>query len=76
MFGRAGFIAGDKSCAVTNGFAVLIAPPGMAVAPAADVAARGEPAIEIEFAGRMRVPIPAAIPAELAAAVVKVLTRR
>lgn len=63
--------------AVPNGFAqVLIAPPEMARAPAGDVAARDEPAIEVEFAGRARVRIPAAIPAALATAVVKALARR
>ena len=34
------------------------------------------PAIEIEFAGKARVRIPASIPAGLAAAVVKALSRR
>jgi transposase len=36
----------------------------------------GEPAIEVEFAGRVRVRIPASVPAELAAAVIKALSRR
>ena len=59
------------------GFAqVLIAPPEAAAAPAADGAAFGEPAIEVEFAGEVRVRIPGSVPAELAAAVVGVLARR
>ena len=63
--------------AVADGFAqVLIAPPEMAVAKAANGVACGEPAIEVEFAGRARVRIPAAISAELAAAVIKALARR
>jgi transposase len=59
--------------AVTDGFAqVLIAPPEVPAAPAAD----GEPAIELEFTGKVRVRIPRSVPAELAAAVVKALSRR
>ena len=68
--------------AVANGFApVLIAPPPMM----ADGAVHGEPAIEVEFAGkslpsgsdpRVRVRIPGSVPAGLAAAVVKALSRR
>jgi len=58
--------------AVANGFAqVLIAPPEI---PAAQVAA-GEP-IELEFAGKVRVRIPGSVPADLAVAVVKALSRR
>jgi hypothetical protein len=34
-----------------------------------------EPAIEVEFAGRARVRIPFSIPAELASAVMKALSR-
>ena len=60
--------------AVANGFAqVLITRPEMA---AADGAAYGEPAIEVELAGKVRVRIPASVPAELAAAVVRALARR
>jgi transposase len=59
--------------AVAGGFAqVLIAPPEIAATPAAE----GEPAIELEFAGRVRVRIPGTVRAELAAAVVKALSRR
>ena len=56
---------------VGNGFAqVLIAPVG-------DGAGCPEmPAIEIEFAGKARLRIPASIPAGLAAAVVKALSGR
>ena len=58
---------------VADGFAqVLIAPPEPASARALDGAAYAEPAIEVEFIGRTRV----RIPAELAAAVVKALSRR
>ena len=59
--------------AVANGFAqVLIAPPEI---PAAQVAA-GEPTIELEFAGKVRVRIPGSVPADLAAAVVRAVARR
>ena len=61
--------------AVTEGFAqVLIAPPEMSAVKAATVG--GAPAIEVEFAGKMRVRIPGSVPADLAAAVVKALSRR
>jgi transposase len=60
---------------VANGFAqVLMAPPE----PSAELADRpvvGEPAIEVEFAGKVRVRIPASVPTDLAAAVVKALAR-
>src|SRR3954470_12940558 len=57
--------------AVANGFApVLIAAPDMAAAAANDPAC-DEPAIEVEFAGKVRVRIPASMPADLAAAVIK-----
>jgi hypothetical protein len=56
---------------------VLIAP---AESPAATVANGAmscpEPAIELEFAGKARVRIPGSIPAALAAAVIKALSRR
>ena len=62
--------------AVADGFAqVLIAPPETA-ATVADGAVCGEPAIEVDFAGKARVRIPGSVPVELAAAVVKVLARR
>jgi transposase len=63
--------------AVANGFAqVLIAPPETTAGEAADVTDGGEPAIEVEFTGKVRVRIPASMPADLAAAVVKALSRR
>jgi transposase len=55
---------------------VLIAPPGITTGEAAAGAAGGEPAIEVEFNGKVRVRIPALMPANLAAAVVKALSRR
>ena len=56
---------------VSNGFAqVLIAPIGDGAGCPAT------PAIEIEFAGKARVRIPASIPIGLAAAVVKALSGR
>jgi transposase len=62
--------------AVADGFAaVLIAPPDTAAA-ATGGAACDEPTIEVEFAGKARVRIPTSVPAELAAAVVKALSRR
>jgi len=51
---------------------VLIAPPEI---PAVQVAA-AEPTIELEFAGKVRVRIPGSVPGDLAAAVVKALSRR
>jgi transposase len=61
---------------VANGFAqVLIASPEDLAGEAVDHAAGAEPAIEVEFAGRARVRIPASIPAELATAVMKALSR-
>ena len=56
---------------------VLIAPTASFDPSAADGATPcGEPAIEVEFAGKVRVLIPGSIPAGLAAAVVKALSRR
>jgi hypothetical protein len=46
------------------------------VSTSANEAGYAEPAIEVEFAGKARVRIPASAPAELAAAVVKALSRR
>lgn len=67
-----------RTTAPTAGFTpVLIAP---AESPAGT--AEGEPppdavaAIEVEFAGKVRVRIPGSVPAALAAAVVKALSRR
>jgi transposase len=62
---------------VADGFAsVLIAPPDTAADAAAGGGTCGEPAIEIELAGKVRIRIPGSVPAELAAAVVKALSRR
>jgi len=54
---------------------VLIAPTEPAT-PVADTAACSAPAIEVEFAGKVRVRIPGSVPAGLAAAVVRALARR
>ena len=63
--------------AVANGFAqVLIATPAVPTATAEDPSSAAEPAIEVEYAGKVRVRIPGSISAELAAAVVKALSRR
>jgi transposase len=62
--------------AVANGFApVLIAPPDTAAA-AAIGSVCDEPAIEVEFTGKVRVRIPGSVPATLATAVIKALSRR
>jgi transposase len=71
--------------AVANGFApVLIAPPDTAAA-AAIGSVCDEPTIEVEFTGkslpsgsdpRVRVRIPGSVPATLATAVIKALSRR
>ena len=62
---------------VADGFApVLIAPPDAGSAIVGGDVACGESAIEVEFAGKVRVRIPSSVPAELAAAVVKALSRR
>jgi transposase len=61
---------------VADGFAqVLIAAPEPSV-ELAYRAANCEAAIEVEFSGKVRVRIPASMPADLAAAVVKALSRR
>jgi hypothetical protein len=71
--------------AAADGFAAVLIAPTEPAAPAAGTAMCGEPAIEVEFAGkslpsgsdpRVRVRIPGSVPAELAAAVVKALARR
>jgi transposase len=59
--------------AVANGFAqVLLAAPEAAEGPRS----AAEPAIEVQFADKVRVRIPGSVPAELAAAVTKALARR
>jgi transposase len=56
---------------------VLIAPAESPAAPAEDGPPSGtESAIEVEFAGKVRVRIPGSVPAALAVAVVKALARR
>ena len=62
--------------AVADGFAaVLIAAPEVATAVAEGPRTAAEPAIEIEI-GKARLRIPGSVPAALAAAVVKALSRR
>jgi len=53
----------------------LIAPPEDAAPNLADRAVDREPAIEIAFAGQVQLRIPRTVPPELAAAVVKALSR-
>jgi transposase len=61
----------------SDGFAqVLIAPPEAASARTANEAVCAEPVVEIEFAGKTRVRIPASIPVSLAASIIKALARR
>ncbi len=55
---------------------VLIAPSESPVSIAAKEASIGGPAIEVEFAGKVRVRIPDTIPAELVTALVTALSRR
>lgn len=64
--------------AAVAGFApLLIAAPDNSTSNGADGRRFcGEPAIEVEFAGKVVVRIPGSIPAELAAAVVRALSRR
>src|SRR5260370_146514 len=65
----------QEICAAAAGFAQVL------IAPAEGPAANGSPScteavIEVEFAGKARVRIPGSVPAALAAAVVKALSRR
>jgi transposase len=63
--------------AVANGFAqVLIAAPEISTASAEKPSSAAEPAIEVEFTGRVRVRIPGSVSAALATAVIKALSRR
>jgi transposase len=63
--------------AAGSGFApVLIAPAESAAPPMAKKDRCSEPAIEVEFAGKIRVRIPGSVPAELAMAILKVLASR
>ena len=54
----------------------MIAPPETASARTANEAVCAEPVVEIEFAGKTRVRIPASIPVALAASIIKALARR
>ena len=61
----------------SDGFAqVLIAPPEVPSAKAANDAACTEPVIEVEFVGKARVRIPGSVSAQLAAWIIKALARR
>jgi len=62
--------------AIANGFAPVLLASSDPAAVAANDPACDEPAIEVEFAGKIRVRIPASMPADLAAAVIKALARR
>jgi transposase len=63
--------------AVRNGFAPVMITAGEVSSSTADeLRSVAEPAIEVEFAGKVRVRIPGSVPAALAAAVVKALSRR
>lgn len=66
------------AAAAAAGFTpVLIASAESSNAPAEDgPRCAAEPAIEVEFAGKLKVRIPGSVPAGLAAAVVKALARR
>jgi transposase len=67
-----------RTTPVAAGFTpVLIASAENSDAPtAAGSPCAAEPAIEVEFAGKVKVRIPGSVPAGLAAAVVKALARR
>jgi transposase len=67
-----------RATAAAAGFTpVLIASAESAAAPAEDGPTFGaEPAIEVEFVGKVRVRIPGSVSAALAAAVIKALSRR
>ena len=62
--------------AAADGFVPVLIAPSDTAAAAANCPACDEPAIEVEFAGKVRVRIPVSVPPELAAAVVKALSRR
>ena len=66
-----------RAAAATGFTPVLIASAESPATPADDGPMCGaEPAIEVEFAGKVRVRIPGSVPAALAVAVVKALARR
>jgi transposase len=60
----------------SNGFAELVVLPDGATPLASTASAASMPCIEIEFTGMAHVSIPPSVPGELAAAVVKALSRR
>jgi transposase len=66
-----------RTAAAAGFMPVLIASAESPVAAAEDgPTSGGEAAIEVEFGGKMRVRIPGSVPAALAAAVIKALSRR
>jgi transposase len=62
--------------AVANGFAPVLIEASDTTAATVNDPACDAPAIEVDFAGKVRVRIPASVPAALGAAVVKALARR
>jgi transposase len=67
----------EMCTAAAGGFTpVLIASVASSAAPAEPPISDREAVIEVEFAGEVRVRIPGSVPAALAAAVVKALSRR
>lgn len=62
--------------AAAAGFAQVLIAENSAPNPADGTMSCTEPAIEVEFSGKARVRIPGSIPAALAAAVIKALSRR
>lgn len=62
--------------AVANGFAPVLIAAAEVPTATKEPSSAAEPAIEVEFDGKVRVRIPASVSAGLAAAVVKALSRR
>ena len=62
--------------AVANGFAPVLIEASDTTAATVNDPACDAPAIEVDFAGKVRVRIPSSVPAALAAAVIKTLARR
>ena len=62
--------------AAASGFAQVVIASSGSPDQATHEASCSESAIEVEFAGKMRLRIPGSIPADLASAVVKALARR
>ena len=60
----------------SHGFAQVLIAPQAASARTANEAVCAEPVVEIEFAGKTRVRIPASIPVALAASIIKALAQR